>query len=129
MTRKLAFIVAAAAAGMVIAAAALGQHSHSASPGVSQGIGKGPDAGDHDWIRDDPQYRMEPGGTHCCDASHCKPLDDSEVIPRHGGYYIPRTGQFFKEGQPGVYQSREWRFYGCGSPERLWCFFIAPGGV
>lgn len=89
---------------------------------------KGPDLHDHDWIRDDPQYQME-SGTHCCDRSHCHPLNDRDVVLQDGGYLYKPTGQFFREGDPGVYQSKEWKYFGCGTDYRLWCFFIAPGGV
>lgn len=102
-----------AAIAMLTAVAAFGQ--------------KGPDLGDHDWIRDDPKYLM-PGGVHCCDRSHCHPLPDSEVQETKDGWIYLPTGQVFKEGDPGVYPSKEWRYFACGTV-RPWCFFFKPGGV
>lgn len=89
---------------------------------------KGPDFGDHDWIKENPEYRSE-FGVHCCDKSHCHPLNNSDVVERDGGYFFKPTEQFFQEGQPGVHQSKTFQFMGCGTPYRLWCFFIAVRGV
>jgi hypothetical protein len=103
-----------AAAGMLAAAVAWGQH-------------KGPDLGDHDWIQAEPRYLMQHANVHCCDMSHCRPLDDSDIREtREGWLYIP-TGQVFRDGEQGTYQSRDrqGRFFGCGH-STLWCFFFKP---
>jgi hypothetical protein len=107
---------AVAAAGMLAAVYAMAQD-------------KGPDLGDHDWIQAEPSYRSSSGAVHCCDRSQCHPLNDADVIEQDGGWLFKPTGQHFREGDPGVYTSKEWRYYGCGNATRLWCFFIKPGGV
>lgn len=103
-----------AAAGMLAVTLAFAQH-------------KGPNLGDHDWIQAEPSYRMQGVDVHCCDMSHCRPLNDADVREtREGWLYLP-TGQAFKEGERGTYQSRDpqGRYFGCGNV-RLWCFFHKP---
>jgi hypothetical protein len=121
MTRATAiFAASVTAAAMLAAVYAWGQTHH----------GKGPDLGDHDWIQAEPGYLMKGLDIHCCDRSHCRPLDNRDVQWTADGWLYKPTQQLFRQGEQGTYESRdpEGRFFGCGHG-RLWCFFFRPAGV
>lgn len=95
---------------------------------LGQEYGKGPNLHDHDWIMQNPKYTMSPGGIHCCDPSHCRPLAPGDAVKIGDAWLYKPTGQVFKRGDNGVYPSERWQAYGCGW-ETLWCFFYPPEGM
>lgn len=82
--------------------------------------------GDAQWIANEPKF------SYCCGIDDCHVAADSEVVPIKDGWYLPSTGQTFREGDPDLHVSRDHRPWWCKPPSwNGWvkCLFVPGRGA
>lgn len=83
--------------------------------------------GDAAWIMADPAY-VTGAGSHCCGPTDCQRAPAGAVVEEGPGVWlVPATGQRFRQGEKGVYPSREGGFWWCRRGARVVCFFYDGG--
>lgn len=82
--------------------------------------------GDAQWIQSDPKL------SYCCGVHDCERAPLSAVKGVNGGWYLPSTGQTFRDGEPDLHMSKDQDFWWCRPPSwngYVKCFFAPAGGA
>lgn len=96
--------------------------------GVGVAHGALPQADDPSWIMANPAYKT-PGGLHCCGKEHCRRAKAGEVVRIADGWRHVPTGTDLKDGQQGVYDSKDAGMWVCVWDGKEQCVFPGIGDV
>ncbi|MGE0714832.1 MAG: hypothetical protein AB7P02_05270 [Alphaproteobacteria bacterium] len=87
--------------------------------------------GEADWIEDNKAF-VGIDGHHCCSPVDCGRIPETAVREVEPGHWIVvATGQEFREGQKGLYTSKDVTFWACKfatDPARFRCLFVPTKG-
>lgn len=77
--------------------------------------------GEADWIEKGGYYN---GNVHCCGSNDCCRQRAGAVVRRGDGWFVRRTGQTFRQGDPGVHWSVDHDAWICWSGDTVRCLFV-----
>lgn len=80
--------------------------------------------GDADWIRQGGY--LDRDGNRCCGPEDCHRAPAGAIVRTADGWRTPASGQNWRRGEPGLYDSEDLAAWWCVRAGVIHCIFVPP---